>query len=481
MSDYGVTNDGFVIKRMDAVLDEIHSDLTDGFGFDTRSTQPSFLDVLVTTFAGQIADLWEAAQDSYYAKYPYTAEGKNLDNAVQYGGIKRKGNKRTIYPLHCTGDNGTIVREDAVVATTTKPEMKLFASREFVISKEHFNKVVLSVVSVEKTGNYSVTINGDKYDYTNNNGDEAGILNGLKAKIVNENFDIAIDDNKLKITDKDKSRSNSLILSDNLTTDSVTSIANFSTEKYGKIDFYKNTVEKMVTNVPGFTSVTNELSPVYGRLEETDVELRHSYIRKSALRSTTMIDSIVSELLNNVANVESATGSENHTDVVDERGLAPHSIEIVVEGGNDIEIASAILRKKAGGIQTNGKIVVNVPGNGNDTIPIRFNRPEYLFIWLKIVLHGEKKLLPLNYSKLVIESIMRDGAKMIAGKDLLIQPLTEGIYKTIAGVKFVDVLVGTSNNAETVPGSGDYKMENVLAKPNQKLLISSTRIEVSLE
>ncbi len=35
MSDYGVTNQGFVLKRMDTILEEIHSDLTEGFGVDT--------------------------------------------------------------------------------------------------------------------------------------------------------------------------------------------------------------------------------------------------------------------------------------------------------------------------------------------------------------------------------------------------------------------------------------------------------------
>ncbi len=90
MPDYGVTEKGFVLKRMDTILEEVHAELTAGYGVDTRLLRPSFLDVLVTTFCGQIADLWETAQDSYYAKYPTMADGVNLDNAVQYGGIRRK-------------------------------------------------------------------------------------------------------------------------------------------------------------------------------------------------------------------------------------------------------------------------------------------------------------------------------------------------------------------------------------------------------
>ncbi len=168
MSDYGVTDKGFVLKRMDTILEEIHSDLTEGFGFDTRLQSPSFLNVLVTSFGGQIADLWETAQDSYYAKYPATATGLNLDNAVQYGGIRRAANKRTAYPLHCTGDDGTYIREDAIVATNTTPEIRLYAADEFQITREAFNSVDI-IVAASQNGIYSVTINGNQYSYSNDN------------------------------------------------------------------------------------------------------------------------------------------------------------------------------------------------------------------------------------------------------------------------------------------------------------------------
>lgn len=43
MEEYGVTDKGFVIKRLDTIMEEIHSDLTEAFGFDTSLTKPSFL------------------------------------------------------------------------------------------------------------------------------------------------------------------------------------------------------------------------------------------------------------------------------------------------------------------------------------------------------------------------------------------------------------------------------------------------------
>lgn len=478
MAQYGVTDKGFVIKRLDTIMEEIHTDLTEAFGFDTRLTKPSFLDTLITTFSYQISDLWETAQDSYYAKYPATATGVNLDNSVQYGGIRRAANKHTSYPLHCTGDDGTFVREEAIVATNTNPEIRLQNAEEFEITRDAFNRVSIKVASAE-IGVYTITINGNQYSYSSADGVEEDIIAGLAAAITDPGYTVTTADNTITIVDKTISRSNVLILSDNLTTSSVTVIATFLTEDYGKITLPYGIVTKMVNNITGFTAVTNLLEPTYGRKQESDIELRQSYIAKSALRSNTMIESIVGELLNNVENIESASGYENDTDDTDERGLPPHSIEIIVEGGDNNEIAAAILRRKAGGIQTYGSVEVGVPGNYGDTIPIRFNRPDYLYTWLKVVLHGDAAKLPTNYASLTMQSLLDDGAEFVAGKNLLTQLLNDGIYDAVAGLTYIEIYTAYGTSSTYVPKESDYKLKNIIVNSRQKVLIDETRIEVA--
>ena len=479
MPDYGITDKGFVLKRLDTILEEIHTDLTDGWKVDTRLAGTSFLNTLITTFGNQIANLWETAQDTYYAKYPATATELNLDHAVQYGGIKRAGDKRTSYILHCTGDDGTYVRENAVVATNTTPEIRLFSAEEFQIARERFNKVSVIVAS-EDTGVYTVSINGNQYSYSNpQGGKSSAILAGLASAIKDEGYEVKVEDDVLIINDKTKTRENVLTLTDNLTTSSVTSLANFLTNDYGKITLPYNIVTRMVNNITGFTAVTNLLEPTYGRKRETDIELRQSYIAKSALRSNTMIESIIAELLNNVEDVESASGYENDMDVTDERGLPPHSIEIIVEGGDNTAIAKAIFRRKAGGIQTHGSVVVNVPGEYGDTIPVRFNRPEYLYAWLKVQLEGDEAKIPVNYSSLTKQSLMEDGAQMTAGTSLLTQLLNEGIYDRVAGLTKIIIYTAYTTDSTVIPGDGDYQRdENIMATSRQKVLIDENRIEV---
>ena len=192
-----------------------------------------------------------------------------------------------------------------------------------------------------------------------------------------------------------------------------------------------------------------------------------------------MIESIVGELLNNIENVESASGYENDTDYVDSRGLPPHSIEIIVEGGDNSEIAQAILRRKAGGIQTYGSIEVGVPGVYGDTIPVRFNRPDYLYTWLKVVLHGDKSQLPTNYASLTIQALISDGAEFVAGNNLLTQLLNDGIYDAVAGLTYVEIYTAYGTSSTYVPEASDYKQKNIIVTSRQKVLIDEKRIEVS--
>lgn len=478
MGEYGVTENGFVLKRLDTILEEVHTDLTQGFGFDTRLTRPSLIDTLVTSFSNQIAELWETAQDSYYSKFPATAEGKNLDNAVQFGGIRRKAAAPTTYPIHCQGNDGTAIRMGAVIATETMPEIRLAAKTDSEITRNSCNKITIKPSVVEQ-GVYSIAINGVVYSYSSSGSDTASvILTELKGAIesLTSEFLITVASDQITIEDKTLDRSDVIVLSDNLTSTSVTSIIMFDTEEYGAITLPNTTISKIITNISGFNSVTNIIAPTMGRLEETDIELRQSYIAKSALRSTTMIDSITSELLTNVKNVLSSSGYENDTNSVDSEGRPPHSIEIVVEGGSDNDIANVILAKKAAGIQTYGDTTIDVYTKYGQVIPISFSRPTLLYAWFKVNVTGSN--LPKNAAFLTRDSILNDVNKLASGDSLLIQKLHEGIYQTVTNTRNVDIKVAYNSDKNHIPTASEYKSENIMVIMREKIVTESTRIEV---
>lgn len=480
MDEYGVTEKGFSIKRLDEILEELHTDLSEGFGFNTRMDPQSFLNVLIMTFGGLISELWEVAQDSYYAKYPSTAEGVSLDNAVQYGGIRRSPNKYSYYTLHCTGDDGTTVRQGTTVATNTAPQRKLVAVNEFEIARDSFNRASIRVAAPAAGEIYSLSINGVQFSYTSVSDDELQIIQGLCAVLNPDGYKVRVNENDitLEIEDEIVSRSGVLVLSDNLTTASITVLADFATVDYGKLIFPNGTITVMVTNISGFDMVENLIVPTYGRIQETDIELRHSYLAKSAIRSTRMIDSICSQLINNISNVESATGYENDTDYTDSEGRPPHSVEIIVDGGDETEIAGIILDKKAAGIQTFGEITVNVVTEYGDSVPISFNRPEYIYVWMKVTLDADRSYLPTNYANLTVDSIVADASSLKAGDNMLSQTFNDGIYGTVGGVTYVDIKCATTTDKDYIPGEDEYTRINVQVTSRQKVVVADTRIEV---
>lgn len=481
MADYGVTDDGFVLKRLDTIMSEINNELTQGFGVETSVQKPSFLNTLIVTFSNQIAELWETAQDSYYAKFPATASGLNLDNAVQLGGVTRKKPLPTTYPLHCTGVDGTTVTTSIRVGSDTNPQITLVPVKQFTITRDSFNAAIIRVVSTEQAA-FTVTINGNVYSYSSEETDDAlSILQALQTLITLDGYKVSInEDENLVIEDNTKTRSNVLILTDNLTTVTVTTIANFQTEEDGVITLVNGSITQMVDNMTGFTGVNNLITPSYGREEETDAELRSSYVSKAYLRSETMIDSIASALLEEIDDVISVSGSENYTDETDVNGLPPHSIEMIVEGGDDYAIADIILGRKAAGINTYGSTAIDTSGKYQDTITIRFSRPTHLYTWFKVVLHGKSGAIAKDYDTLTITSIMNYVGTLVAGDDLLTQKLIEGIYDDVAGVTFVDILVATTTDKTVVPEEPDYLSGNVEATIRQLITTDSSRIEVKL-
>ena len=478
MSEYGVTPQGFVPKRLDVITKEIHKDLTKGLGVDTTLNPQSFLNVLVTGFADKIAELWELTQDVYLSQYPSFAEGQSLDNAVQYGGIRRLNEQPTYYPMHCTGIDGTIIPAGTVLSSTTNPAVQFKTYAPGVIGRSSFNRVSIKIAALQNAV-YTIGINGDLYSASGGS-DETAILQQLAGEINGPEYTAQVTDGLLMITDTSLQRGSTLLLSENLTTESVTSIINFGSEEIGKISLPDETITKIVKNVEGFISCTNLIPPIYGRERETDVELRQSYIRRIALRSDRMIESIESAIIDNVQGIITVKAYENDSNVWDEEGRPPHSIEVVADGGGEMEIAREILRKKAGGIQTHGNVKVEVPDLFGKTIPIRFNRPQFVYIWIRVVLTvGRNQPFPPNYGDLVKDSLITQTKALNVGDGVFPQKYIGDLYRCVTGVAYVDISTFATTDSSAAPG--EYQYGNIPVSVRQKALIEGKRIEVMVQ
>ena len=137
--------------------------------------------------------------------------------------------------------------------------------------------------------------------------------------------------------------------------------------------------------VRGIKGVCNESPVINGRERETDAEYRDRYYKSVDYAGGVNTEAVRAALLQDVQGVYTAYVYENDSDMYDPvYKLPPHSIEAVVYGGLDEDIARAIYERKAGGIQTNGNKSVPVMTNSEQLIDISFSRPDLINIYIKI-------------------------------------------------------------------------------------------------
>ncbi len=497
---YGLTPKGPNIKRLDTILEDLHSGLSERWGVNTRQNPESLLNHLLTNVADEIAELWEFGEDVYYSQYPSSAEGISLDNAAQYGGSTREAAAKSYYPIHCTGKDGTKLAAGTMIASATNPPVNLSITDTRELTRTSFNRACIKIASLSAGDVYTVAINGAVFSYSPKVADALTVLKGIAKAITSWDFTATVDETNefLNIWAIDQASNNTLILSKNLTTETVTSIVVFGTVDTGDILIPDGVITQIVKADAGLLAVENLCGYISGRSEESDIQFRQSYADKIFNRSSNMLESIRSAILNNVLGVRSVAPYENAThqwyvdgEYIDPKDVTgtpkgyivrpPHSIEIVVDGGNSQEIAQQIWDNKAGGINTVGDTVVILPGEYDEEIPVRFNRPETIYTWFHLgIMLNKAEALPPNYVDLLRKVVLENMDTLDAGTDVVPQQFMSQLYRACSGISYIDIrLYATVEASEGPPKDYPDRSRNISAR--QRAYTTEDMIEVDID
>lgn len=482
MPDYGLTPNGPNIKRLDTILEDLHKGLSEKWGVNTRQNPESFLNHFLTNIADRCAELWEFGEGIYYGMYPASAEGRSLDNAAQYGGSTRETAAKSYYPIHCTGRDGTVLAAGTMISSTTNPTTQLSLTNSKKITRSSFNRVGIKVASAEAEDVYTAAINGAVFSYASKEAKALTILKGLAGVITDDGFSVSVneEDEVLTLEANDLTSVNVLVLSENLTTDTVTSVITFGTVETGDILLPEGVITNIVKADAGLLSVVNLSGYIAGRDEESDAEFRQSYADKIFNRSSRMLESIRSAILNNVQGVTSVAPYENASHEWDDQGRPPHSIEIVVDGGDATEIAQQILENKAGGINTFGDTAVVLTGAYDEDITIRFNRPTTIYTWFRLGITLRKnEAIPPNYVDLLREVVLKNIEALDAGSDVVPQEFMSELYAACSGISYIDIGLYTTANPAQEPEGYNARSAEITAR--QRAYTTEEMIEVAID
>lgn len=185
-----------------------------------------------------------------------------------------------------------------------------------------------------------------------------------------------------------------------------------------------------------------------GRNLETTTELRQRYAAAVFRTSRAMKESIKAALLD-LPDVDSVTVYENRSDeIVD--GMKPHSFEVIIHGGDDIQIAQTILEKGPIGIDSNGSIEMTVIDSEGTPEKVYFNRPKEIPIYIKVtVWEYKEENLPGDLVNTIKDIIIESGSNLGMGKDVIAQRFLGPIYSKVNGIGYMEIVVSEDDQVYT--------------------------------
>ena len=166
-----------------------------------------------------------------------------------------------------------------------------------------------------------------------------------------------------------------------------------TSKEKGNVSALPNTVTNINTPVYGWLSVTNKQASSAGIDVENDFELRGRF-SLSVLGPSSSIFESLQESLAAIPGVTRVRGYENDTSATSTgtvppnvpAGIPSHTISFVVEGGNDVDVATELYMKKTPGCGTFGTTTVKLQSVTGNILAINFYRPRYTNVKVKVTI-----------------------------------------------------------------------------------------------
>lgn len=464
MADYGITDQGFVKKRLLDILTEQRQKAIQLFqdlvkpGEVVDVSDSSALGRLIALDSAGDADLWEVAQMCWSSFDPNSATGISLDNLVQYGAISRFEARASTATGLFSGDNGTLIPGGSTVRSAANNEFVVNGS--VALSPSQSSGVTLVLNSVTSTTIYSFTyttgITGTStVSFTSGvSATISSILSGIKA-VVDASHPLltaTVVGETLAVDRADVFQMSNFSTSNNISISKVKKLGQLVATEQGPIEQEADTITEIVTPVLGWDSVTNPLVASVGRLRETDEELRLRFRNTKLERSSNILDSLYSALLN-LDGVEEVAIYENDTDVTDSNGVTAHSFLPVVLGGSSQLIADTIWKNKPTGISSEGNTTVAITDSQGFLHNIGFERPSPVVVYIDITLSlnpEDTSIFPSDGIEQIKQQIQSYAADNFGvGKDVIYSRLFTPINK-VPGHQIDSLFIGTSASPTTM-------------------------------
>lgn len=241
----------------------------------------------------------------------------------------------------------------------------------------------------------------------------------------------------------------------------------FRSSELGQYSVDAGTALEIVTVTNGWTSAKTTVAATLGEEEETDPELLARFYKSRSRASQNCIDGTVGDLYA-LPGVTDVAPLENRTSKADNNGVAPYSVNYVVEGGDNTQVAQAIYDNWSGtGLQ--GAVSVDITRYSGSPIPIAFDRPVPVDITVEISI-GRRANFTYVDKQSVINAVVALAYK--TGASVYASDVTEAV-NAISGVYVREVALARD-------GDTPADVLSVEIAPREKARFLATDVTVTI-
>lgn len=245
-------------------------------------------------------------------------------------------------------------------------------------------------------------------------------------------------------------------------------------EDTGPVAAPAGTLTQVASSVLGWEQVTNPTSAALGADRETDIASRKRRRNTLALQSISLPEAVISRVygVDGVRSLSFRDNDTNTTQVIDGVSLAPHSVWVCVDGGEETDIATALLASKTGGAGWNGDVLVSLiePASGQ-AYAVRFDRPQELNRILRITV----KPTTLDAQTIILQAIQQYQSGELDSEDGLVVGEDLSPFEIAGAINEVEPRIFVKKVESSVDGLS-WSTAIIDASINQVFRIVSTQV-----
>lgn len=483
----GLTSAGFQKKTLESILTDIQINLKKSLGSDVNLKYDSVLAQIYGPLAIEIANIWEAAEAAYNAQTLSGAEGRHLDNIlIHASGFYRLGSKvgfDTV--LVKTDDNLSLSQTIPVASSFTDTVGNVsHVTAATTIGPENTKAYEILFSDLDLNTDYVFEITDDtnaQQTFTLSVTDEASKYTGCVALKTFIETAVANTVGFMTVTASGfylgtTTAGSFDVLPERIYLDveplvgSRWGVVEIETDESGYHSIIDNDVYTLSPAITGIESITSTGNAYSGRDVETDA----AYLLRYAEYRIGQITSSASAIKNAILDLDGTSYCEiyeNPTSTATEQVPVPYSSHIIVYGGNDEEIAGAILKKRPININLYGDTQVFVRDEYDNQVAQWFSKAEEVDLEVKLNYSTNDGTFLTNSEKSSLE------AALVEYQDEL--SIGDAFYTFQATGRIVNALGGNRLTGMTIdvrPLNGTYVTGDYIPTYNQKVKLTDNHI-----